>query len=135
MTIQSNNNWGGARAGAGRKPASPDVKRGKHGIYCTDAELLQVRSYLQGLRSQARVLQVAYNVGNIAEINDYIGWRAAEHIARIDREGGQYCCYIPADDIASYSIADGVLAMHYTDGSYGELSGFCRVNYTAGADR
>lgn len=94
-----------------------------------------MREYLQGLRTQARMLIVAYNVGNIAAINDYIGWRAAEHIARIDREGGQYCCYIPADDIASYSIADEVLAMHYTDGSYGELSGFAAVRYTAGADK
>ena len=134
MTIPSKN-WGGARAGAGRKPASPDTKRGKHSIYCTAAELLQVREYLQQLRAQARVLQVAYNVGNIAEINDYVGWRAAEHIARIEREGEQFCCYISADDIASYSIADGVLAMHYTDGSYGELSGFAAVRYTAGANR
>ena len=94
-----------------------------------------MREYLQGLRTQARMLIVAYNVGNIADINDCIGWRAAEHITRIDRESGQYCCYIPADDISSYTIADGVLAMHYVDGGYGELSGFRSVNYTTGADK
>lgn len=125
--MANNNNWGGARVGAGRPPASPGIKRGKHSIYCTADELEQVRKYLQELRTTPRMMIIAYKEPCPADCMDACLMNIITSIKQCDYPSGSrlYLHYIPASSIESICIDKDSVAIYLLDC---DTVGYCR-NY------
>lgn len=113
--MSGNNNWGGKRAGAGR-PRNEDAPRGKHSIYCTAQELLQVRNYLQQLRTgKQRVLVIAWDTPYPFDCMDAATIDSIDYVECEDfRDGSKlYLHYISLDKINGISIDDDNATISY----------------------